>query len=86
MTYKSIKGKNVHIPNIIKRINYQLNKLDLSNFRKKEVPILKEFLKYLDKMKIQKLEQNLNLLNIKKEKEKKKEKEREKKPTKYSSK
>ena len=46
MTYKSIKGKNVHIPNIMKRINYQLNKLDLSNFRKKEDTILKEFLKY----------------------------------------
>ena len=65
-----IKGTNEHTPNIMKKINIQVDKLILSKFKKYDMITLKNFLKHLDKMKDQKLEKYLESLNSKDEKDK----------------
>ena len=65
-----IKGNNEHTPNIMEKINIQIDKLILSKFKKDDVKTLNDFLKHLDKMKDQKLEKYLESLNSKEEKDK----------------
>ena len=68
-----MKGKIDHTPNIIKKINHIINKLDLSKFNRDEISQMKILLNFLDKKKNHEIEQYLSDLNKEKKENNKEE-------------